>query len=155
MVSPELLRRYPFFSALSDAQLRQVSMISEDVSISKGSTIFEECDVAESLYLLIKGSIDLFYRAEEEFHPKIRKEFFVGEINPGEVFGVSAVIEPYALNATAKSARDSQLIKIDAIALRELQAADQDLAYKLLIQITKTLMERLAAMRVQLAATQS
>ena len=31
------------------------------------------------------------------------KEFYAGSINPGEVFGISALIEPYTNNATAKA----------------------------------------------------
>ena len=56
------------------------------------------------------------------------------------------------LNATAKASQDCQAIKIDANALRILFQKDDDLGYRMMTQTAKALMERLASVRVQLAA---
>ena len=155
MISPELLRRYPFFAGLTESQFKAVAMLSQESTHHKGVTIFEECDAANRLYLLMEGSIDLYYRSQEELHPTMVKEFFVGEINPGEAFGTSAIIEQNEYNATARTSVNSRLIEIDAVALRELMAQDPILANKILLQVIKTLKERVMALRVQLAAPQS
>lgn len=158
MVSPELLRRYPFFGTLDDTQLKQVAMICDKENIEKGFTFFEECGQADTLFLLTEGSVDLFYHSEEEFPTKdspAPKEFLVGEINPGEVFGVSALIEPYSYNTTARAAREASIIRVDATAVRVLFESDVNLAYKLMVQVTKTTMERMAGLRAQLAAAWS
>lgn len=155
MVSPELLRRYPFFGPLDADQLKKVAMLAEEMDIPKGEKIFEECGEADTLYLLVSGGVELYYRSQEEFHPKTRKEFHIGDINPGEIFAVSSLIEPYTLNNTAVASRDSHVIKIDAVGLRKLIEEDVNLGYKLMCQVTKTLMERLSAVRAQLAAAWS
>ena len=98
MISPEILRRYPYFGILSSSQLYAIADIAEEVAFEKGQTIFEECQPANELYLLLNGGVDFFYKSEEEFHPKSSKEFSVGEVNPGEPFGLSALLEPYVLN---------------------------------------------------------
>jgi CRP-like cAMP-binding protein len=152
MISPEILRRYPYFGNLSSSQLYAIADIAEQVSFEKGQTIFEECQPANELYLLLNGGVDFFYKSEEEFHPKSSKEFSVGEVNPGEPFGLSALLEPYVLNTTAKASKDCQAIKIDANALRLLFQKDEDLGYRMMTQTAKALMERLASVRVQLAA---
>jgi CRP-like cAMP-binding protein len=152
MISPELLRRFPFFGQLTDAELKTIAMISEEHDVKAGTVILEECGNADTLYFLITGSVDLSYRSEEEYYPKTHKEFHVGEINPGEPFGVSALIEPYRLNATAKAAKDCRLIAIDAVALRPLMEENCHLGYIILNQISKATMERLAYTRIQLAA---
>jgi CRP-like cAMP-binding protein len=152
MISPELLRRYPFFGALSDAQLKAIAQIAEEVSFEKGVTLFKECDPAEIIGLLTEGSIDLYYCVGEELNSETRKEFLVGEINPGEIFAVSALIDPYQYSATARAAQHSKVIKIEAAALRRLLEGDCDLGFKLMKQVAKTAMERLAYTRVQLAA---
>ena len=152
MISPEVLRRYPFFGPFSDEQLREIAMLGDEVSLEKDEELFEECAPADHLYLLLEGNIDLYYKSEEEYHPKDSKEFAVGEINAGEVFAISAVINPYVLNATAKAARDCKLVKIDGKALRELFEANPKMGYIAMHQVTKTVMERLAYTRVQLAA---
>lgn len=155
MVSPELLRRFPFFGALDFEQLNKVSMIADEITIPAGSHLFDECQPADTFYMLIDGSIDLSYKSEEEFHPKTKKVFPVGEVNPGEVFGVSALLEPYEYNATALVSKDSQLIKIDAGNLRNLLIDEPALGYVFMLQVAKAVMERLSYTRVQLAAAWS
>ena len=152
MISPELLRRYPFFSSLSEVQLAEIAMISEEVDCKNGETLLIENQPANTLYLLINGSVDLIIKSEEEYHPSQHKEFTVGEINPGEIFGISAMAETLSYDATAKTSRDSQVIKIDAEALRALMKDDVVLANHLLEQTIQGLMERLRSTRVQLAA---
>ncbi len=41
MISPELLRRYPFFGFLGDAQLKAIAMIAEESTYEKDQPIFE------------------------------------------------------------------------------------------------------------------
>jgi len=152
MISPELLRRYPFFGPLNEKQRKAIAMVADEIQMKEKQVVFEECQAADALYLLIEGDIDLTYISEEKFHPKKTKVFSVGEINPQEVFAISALIEPYEYNATATVTKDGRAIKIDAKALRELIEQDVQLGYILMHQIAKTAMERLAYTRVQLAA---
>ena len=155
MVSPELLRRYPFFGTLEDAQLKQVAMVCEKGECEKGTIFYEECTQADQFFLLIDGSVDLCDRTQEDFPAKDApppKEFLVGDINPGEVFGVSALVEPFSHSTTARAARQCTYISLDAIALRELVNNDVHLAYKLMVQTTRTTLERMAGLRAQLAA---
>jgi CRP/FNR family transcriptional regulator, cyclic AMP receptor protein len=157
MVSPELLRRYPFFAGLSDAQLREISMISEEENFDKNSTLIEECEPAQNLYLLVDGSIDLFYRSVDELNlnPAPPKELTAGEVNPGEIFGVCAMVEPYFNNTTARTAVASRVIIMNGPQLRKLLDEDMDLSNKILKRIVHGLMDQLVATRVQLAAAQS
>jgi CRP-like cAMP-binding protein len=155
MVSSELLKRYEFFGGLSDAQIKAVAAISNEKLYKSGEVVFEECESSDKLYLLMKGSIDLSYRELDEMHIYTAppKEFYAGSVNPGEVFGISAVIEPFANNATAKASKESHVIIIDAKELRKLLEQDLHLAYNLTRQTVKVLMERLIDLRVQLAAS--
>ena len=152
MVSPELLRRQTFFASINQDRLISIAMIAEEVTVDQGVQIFEECQPADKLCVLIEGSVDLFYKSEEKYHPKARKELPAGEINPGEVFSISALIEPYVLNATGRTSLPSRIIQIDAKALRALIEKDSDLGCILMHQITKALLERLIYTRIQLAA---
>lgn len=152
MISPEILRRYPFFGTLSDAQIKAMAMIGEEEAIVSGTVVCEEGKPAKALCLLLQGSVCLYYKSEEEFHPERRKDFLVGEINPGEVFAISALIEPYINTATVKAEKDCRVIKFDAIELKELIEKDPKLYCKLMREIAKAAMDRLAFARVQLAA---
>lgn len=152
MISPELLRRYPFFSFLDDSHLKAVAMIAEEETHQTGTDILKSGDPADAFYLLMRGSVDLYYVVHEEFHPDKKKEFLMGEINPEEPLGISAVIEPYHYTATARASIPVTVIKIDGQALRDLMDNDQKLGCGLLRQIAKATMQRLEYTRTLLAA---
>ena len=152
MISPEILRRYPFFGALSDAQIKALAMIGEEESIGKGIIVCEEGKPSKALYLLLEGAVSLYYKSEEEFHPVARKEFLVGEIDAGEIFVISALVEPYLNTATVKTERDCRVVKFGVSELNQLIEKDPKLYCKLMKEIAKLAMERLAFARVQLAA---
>lgn len=153
MISPEQLRRYPHFAECSEAQLRMIALNSDEVLADVGDVLFEECAAAEALYVLIEGTIDLYYISQEEYHPNSRKEFLVGEINPGEIFGLSALIEPYILSTGARAAQPSRYIQINAITLRNEFQRDPGLGFLMMKRVAAALMERLAYTRIQLAAS--
>jgi CRP-like cAMP-binding protein len=152
MVSPELLRRYPFFGVLNNEQLKSIAVIADEISVAAGTKLFEECQQADTFYLLIEGSVELSYKSEEEFHPKSTKVFSVGDINPEEVFGISSLVQPYEYNAAGTASKDSRILKINAVDLRKLLDEDTELGYILMHQVAKAIMERLSYTRVQLAA---
>ncbi len=152
MVSPELLRRYPFFGVLNNEQLKSIAVIADEINVAAGTKLFEECQQADTFYLLIEGSVELSYKSEEEFHPKSTKVFSVGDINPEEVFGISSLVQPYEYNAAGTASKDSRILKINAVDLRKLLDKDTELGYTLMQQVAKAIMERLSYTRVQLAA---
>jgi len=117
--------------------------------------IFEECNPAESLYLVLEGLVDLYYRSTREDQSKPPKEFLAGEISPGEFLGFSSLIEPFVLNATARASQNTRVIKIDASELRNLCEKDSLLGYRVMTKLAKEAIERLIAVRVQLAAAWS
>jgi CRP/FNR family transcriptional regulator, cyclic AMP receptor protein len=152
MVSPELLRRYPFFAFMTHSQQQEVAMISDEVEVPANMILFNIDEKADALYLLMTGSVDLHFVVLDENLPTMRKDFLIGTINPGDVFSISAMIEPYMLTSTAIVTEPCSLLKIDAVALRKLCDQDHDLAFGLQKQLARTTMERLHATRVLLAA---
>lgn len=152
MISPELLRRFPFFGFMNDAEARAIAMNTEEEFYVTGEAILVEGQVAQALYFLIEGGCDLFYTVIEDYHPDRRKEFPVGEINAGEPFGISALIEPNVLTSTVRASQNCRVLRIDALAIKTLIEVDKEFAYQLTSRIAKTALERLHATRIQLAA---
>lgn len=152
MVSPELLRRYPFFGRLGDEHLAAIALLAEEVAYKKDETVFETGQPADALYFLIEGCVDLHYIVADEINSKLRKDFFISEINPGEPFGISALIEPYVYTGSVRTACPSRVIRIEANGLRALREVDSKICAALMHQIAKVAMSRLNDTRVQLAA---
>ncbi len=152
MISPETLRRFPIFGIFTDTQLKQLAMITNQLSLEEGIILFNQNEKADALFFLIDGNIDLFQSVQEETRPEKKKEYLVGEVNPGELFGISTVIEPNIFSAGAKAHLSSKILKINGIELRSLMDADPLLAKNVLHQTAKQLLQRLNLNRTQLAA---
>jgi CRP-like cAMP-binding protein len=152
MISPELLRRHPFFGGLNDAHLKAVAMLANEISCSTGETLFEIGQPADMLYLLVEGGVDLHYVVIDRTDPKLRKDFFVGEVNPGEAFGISALIEPYRYTTTVRVTSPARVLKIDAGGLRALCEADAGVGHILMRHVAKAALSRLQDTRTQLIA---
>ncbi len=151
MISPELLHHYPFFSSLKPAQLSRLAAVAREENYEGGSVIYREKDHTDSLYILVKGWVDLLFMIEAD-NPE-PKELLFGEVSPGEVFGLSALLEPNFHTSTARAARSSQVIKIKSGELERLCQEDDKLAYNLMRKIAKTTAARLNHTRLQLATT--
>lgn len=145
MISPELLRRYPYFADISEESLRQVAMISEERTAREGTVIFQEGDVAEGLFIITEGEVDIQYTLGNG------EQRTVDTVVAGELSMWSALVAPYKSTATGTARKDTKLIVIRAEQLRELCEQDHTLGHRLLISLTKLLAARLEGARVQLA----
>lgn len=155
MISPELLKKHAFFGYLDDAQFQAVAMIAEQEFYDAGTDILEADTPVDALYLLTSGHVDLYSVSQDKHDPKLRKEFLVGEVSPGDPFGISALSEPYMSIAQVRADTACDVIKIEANALRALIEKDHDLGYALTRQIARYALERLAYTQAQLAAARA
>ena len=155
MVPLELLRRFPFFSFMDDKELKAVATIAQDLHPKANDVLIEADKPANALFFLIEGHLPYYMTVTTEHMPDYRREYFIGYINPNEIFGISALIEPYQYTATLRAEGPSRVIKIEAPALRALCEVDPNLSVGLMKAITKTAMERLQMTRVQLVTEMS
>lgn len=151
MFAPELLHHYPLFSTLTITQLKAVAEISKEDSYPSGAVIFQENDQAAWIYMLLTGRIDLFFAFDIGFYPVEHKEMLFDTVRPGEIFGISALIEPYIFTSSARATNSSEVIKINAAKLLAICEKDERLAFKFMHQVAKVTIERLNATRLQLA----
>ena len=152
MVTIQQLRNFPFFNQFSESQLKEMLPIAEVEKVKSGAIIFEEGMPAETLYFLLEGCVDLYYT----IIPAYRREDSMGSrvctINPGESFGISALIKPQILTSTARAFLSSRILKFPGDKLQALFDQDQQLAYIWIQQLAKEAVQRLHATRLQLAS---
>ncbi len=149
MISYGHLRRYSLFGALNEEQIKAISMISDEKEFTKDDVIFRENSSASKLYVVVEGDVDLFYGGEGE---GAIVNAPVGSIAPGEIFGVSSLLEPYRYIDTARAAKKTKVIEMEASALRALCEVDHHLGHALLQQILRAALERLKYTQIELAA---
>jgi CRP/FNR family cyclic AMP-dependent transcriptional regulator len=151
MISLELLRRYPFFAGLDEAELKALAMVSEEVRAPAGTIVFEEGQTADAFLLLLSGSIDLSFNSPLGDSAQVH----IGEVNPGEPFAISALIPPHLLTHTARAGTTIHALKITAVPLRAICEKDARVGYVLMRKVAEAAMERLHFTRVQLAAARA
>ena len=152
MISPELLRRYPFFSLLTEDQLKAIAMISDEKTYAKDTILLKEDTPASKLFLLMEGDVDLIFSGGGE---GAIVNALVGSIAPGEVLGVSSMIEPYKSISSAKATTAIKVIEINSTALRALCEVDSKMGYALMRNISIAVLERLKYTQVELAAARA
>jgi CRP/FNR family transcriptional regulator, cyclic AMP receptor protein len=146
MISPEILRRYPYFAHISDESLKEVAKVAEEVTVPAGKKMFNTGDPANYLYIILRGEVDIQY---ELGSGELRT---VDTLVDGDLLVWSAMVEPYKTTAVGTTTKDTHLAKLSAPRLRELCDRDPQLGYRLTIQIAKLLANRLESARIQLAA---
>ncbi len=152
MISSELLRRYPFFSLLTDNQLKAIAMIADEKTYPKDTILLKEDSPASKLFLLLEGDVDLIFSGGGE---GAIVNALVGSIAPGEVLGVSSMIEPYKFISSAKATAAIKVIEIDSSALRALCEVDAKMGYAMMRNIAVAVLERLKYTQVELAAARA
>jgi CRP/FNR family cyclic AMP-dependent transcriptional regulator len=145
MISPELLRRYPYFAKVGEESLKKVAMLAEETTARASAALFHEGDKSEKLYIIVDGEVDLQYTLGSG---ELRT---VDTLVAGDLMMWSALVEPYRSTATGSVKKDTKLIAIDGTKLRDLCEQDHDLGYRMLLSLTQLLATRLEGARVQLA----
>ena len=71
MISPELLRRYPFFGGLTHQHLVTLADAAEERSVKVGHVFFQEEETLGHFYLRTKGSVEMGIPVPDpaEFYP--------------------------------------------------------------------------------------
>ncbi len=152
MISVELLRRYPFFALLTDEQLKAIAMIAEEKTYPKETLLVKENTPATKLILLLEGDVDLVYSGGGE---GAISNALVGSIAPGEMLGVSSLIEPYVYISSARATLPAKVVEIDGVAVRALMQVDKLLGYVLMRNVATAVLERLKYTQVELAAARA
>lgn len=145
MISPEVLRRYPYFVDIGDESLKQLAMLAEERSVPAGTTMFREGDPADRLSIILKGEVNIQYTLGDG---EMRT---VDTLVEGDLLMWSALVEPYKATAIGTTTKDTRLASINAVKLRGLCKAEPLLGYRLMTQVAKLLANRLEGARVQLA----
>jgi CRP/FNR family transcriptional regulator, cyclic AMP receptor protein len=145
MISPEVLRRYPYFVGINDESLKQLAAIAEEKVVPAGSVMFREGDPASYLSVILKGEVHVQYMLG---NGELRT---VDTLVDGDLLMWSALVEPYKATALGMTTKETHMVRIDAAKLRICCEKEPILGYRLMTQVAKLLAHRLDGARVQLA----
>ncbi len=152
MISPEKLRRYPLFADLDAAALREIAMISEEVKVAAGDLIYESGRASSAFLLLETGCIETYLVIEDPQKRTLPRRFYLEDVNPGELFSLSAISGSETHTTTTYASRGGRLIRIEASRLMAICEANPQLGFTLMKSIVAGVLDRLHQDRVLLAA---
>lgn len=139
--SPTLLERHPLLAHLSDEQLAQVSRSGEIESYNPGEAIVAEGSFGDALFLILSGQVAV-HRGAQTF----------ATLSASEFFGEMSLVEPAPRSASVTAMSATFLFRLPHDALRRLIAEDAGVASVLLVQVVKTLSERLRRANTMLSS---
>jgi CRP-like cAMP-binding protein len=148
MVSTELLRRYPLFAGQNHYMLEEIARLSSEVTKAEGEWLFRENEEATKLYLVLDGAVALtvfVYLNGEEQH--LATSHSLGK---NEIVGWSAIVPPHQYKVGARAVRESHLLEIDALPLRQLLDDNPEYGYHFLRQIAEVVSERFMLVNIQI-----
>jgi CRP-like cAMP-binding protein len=113
-------------------------------NIPEGTTVLREGDVCRSIGVVISGRVALRLRLPGGDDRTILT------VEPGDVFGWSAVLPPAIATASAVAIVPTQAVMVDGDRLRAAFEADTDLAAAIYNRLLVSVVRRLGATRTQL-----
>jgi len=139
-----IISEHPFFAGLEKSFLELVVGCAKNVRFEAGQYLFHEGDPADQFYLLRHGRLALQVASPG------RGALTFQTLGAGEIVGVSWLIPPYRSTDDAKALELTRAIAMDATCLRQKCEADHELGYDLMKRFMPVLVQRLAAMRMQI-----
>ena len=159
MISPELIRRYPFSSGLSQSQIVTLAKTAAEKTVRTGQFFFHEGDELDAVYLIVDGSVGIVIEVPDQaIQQKVSrqltgelhtKDVVISALGPGDVFGSSAIIHPYTATGSAKATTDCRVIQFDAGQLRHIFAEDCAFGFLMMQKAAQVIRGRLRDIRIE------
>jgi CRP-like cAMP-binding protein len=159
MISPELLRRYPFFGGLEYEHISRLSKTANELTAEADHIFFHEADRLTQIYLILEGAVAITievpergieHKLADQFSREIRsRDIVVSSLGPGEVFGWSGLVSPFKASANAKALTRARVIAFDAEKILQLFEEDTTFGYRMIQKIVQVVRDRLHSMRIE------
>ncbi|MBI5527959.1 MAG: cyclic nucleotide-binding domain-containing protein [Deltaproteobacteria bacterium] len=110
------LKGVELFSQLSGEKLAQVSQIAKEVEFDRGKKIFSEGDAGNSLFLIVRGSVDV-----------VKGDRRLVTLGEKECFGEMAILDSEPRSATIVASADVVCLELSREDFYELMADEHEI----------------------------
>ncbi len=125
-----IIERAELFSDLSVELINDIKTYVSEESFDKGAVLFRQDDPADYFFFFLEGRVELVIGTQGQIDYTVN--------HPGEIFGLSSMVERERYTADAKCTAPTKVAKIDKKRLTQLlekYPSDAILFYKHLSQI--------------------
>ena len=131
-----LLNDFSLFKGFNAAQVKQLTALFSPASYARNRLVFDQGGPADYLYLLAAGNVIIRYK------PYDGPALVVATIEPGSVFGWSAVLGRLAYTSSALAVENSQVYRLAAEQLKTICATQPEMGSVLIERLAKVVNER-------------
>lgn len=159
MVSPELIRRYPFFAGLENEHIVALARAAEEKTYAAGEYVFPETGTLDHFYLLLEGAVSIVIGVPDRTAVQnvsgqlmgnlTLKDVIISTVGTGNVFGWPALIPPHQVTAGAKAIMPCKLVQFDCKALLAQFQEDPRFGYLMTQKAAQILADRLRDIRME------
>lgn len=140
-MNDDIFARSPFFANLSTRQLALLKPLFMPCRCKEGDLLFEQGDLADVLYLVVRGEVVVRYKPEDG------PEIIVARVKPGGIVGWSAALGSRHYTSGAICSADSELLCVRGSDLRRLCSQYPDTGIVVLERLADVIAERLHSTR--------
>ena len=145
MISLKDIKNFELFKNLNDDEVNELIGVGEKQTFEPEQKIFSEGNWARKIYLLLEGEVKIQFKSNT--HSEI---LTIETISKGDIFGWSALTEPYSLTATALSMRKSIVVAWRGDAIRDLFEKNTRIGYVFMGEIARVISSRYKHARAKL-----
>jgi CRP-like cAMP-binding protein len=129
---------------MESAHLKKLAALATEITFAKDQIIYREGDLGEAIYFIEEGQVVI----EMSVSPGSLIKMY--PVEPGQLFGWSALFPPRRKQARARAVVPTRVIAINAARLREAFRADQGLENAIIQRVNEVIADRLAVTRQRL-----
>lgn len=134
----------PFLGGLTVGERRRLADLARPLAVEPGTVLLREGSETTELGIVRTGRVAL------RLTVPMRGIHTILTVEPGDVFGWSALVPPFRSTSTAVATEPTTGVVFPARALREALDRDEELAAALYPRILRSVARRLEATRLQL-----
>lgn len=133
-----VIKTAPFFDGLRPWQRKKVCLLGRMVEKNAGEKAVVQGEYGKSMYLLLEGQADVVGSDE-----KTGQEIVFAKLNPGDIFGEIALVEPGPRSADIRAVEPIKYMEIDWEGLKRIQNIYPRIGGKLFLNLSRILGQRL------------
>lgn len=99
----DTIQKSELFKGVSQRVISEIEKSSEEITYEKDSIIFNADEEARYVYELAEGSVDILMLEKDVVHLTVCRG--------GQIFGWSALVEPFMYTASARCSSDTKVIR--------------------------------------------
>lgn len=103
----DIFSKIPVCAHLTHFELEELSTLGKSLQVSKNTILFSEGDLADKVYLILRGKVEVFKKDEKENEVKL------AEFGRGNFFGEMSLFESGVRSAAVRALEDCEFYIVD------------------------------------------